>query len=104
VNFANSRSTIVAIAGKGAKCVDRSHSQAVCASTCLTEKKLPAAGGIFDENVLTLRFARRFATYEASNLLLHDPERFVRLLSDPKRPVQLASPETPILRIFRDRH
>ena len=47
------------------------------------------ASGIFDENVLTLGFARRFATYKRPNLLLHDPERLVRLLSDPQRPVQL---------------
>jgi glycogen phosphorylase len=47
------------------------------------------AGGVFDEKVLTLGFARRFATYKRPNLLLHDPERLIRLLSDPHRPVQL---------------
>ncbi len=47
------------------------------------------AAGIFDENALTLGFARRFATYKRPNLLLHDPERLVRLLSNPQRPVQL---------------
>ena len=50
---------------------------------------LSDASGIFDENVLTLGFARRFATYKRPNLLLHDPERLVRLLSDRQRPVQL---------------
>jgi starch phosphorylase len=45
--------------------------------------------GIFDDNALTLGFARRFATYKRPNLLLHDPERLIRLLSDPRRPVQL---------------
>ena len=40
-------------------------------------------------NALTLGFARRFATYKRPNLLLHDPERLVRLLSDRQRPVQL---------------
>jgi starch phosphorylase len=45
--------------------------------------------GIFDDNVLTLGFARRFATYKRPNLLLHDPDRLIRLLSDPQRPVQL---------------
>ncbi|MEO6909684.1 MAG: alpha-glucan family phosphorylase [Edaphobacter sp.] len=44
---------------------------------------------LFDENVLSLGFARRFATYKRPNLLLHDPERLVRLLSNPQRPVQL---------------
>jgi glycogen phosphorylase len=47
------------------------------------------AAGIFDENALTLGFARRFATYKRPNLLLHDTERLVRLLSNPQRPVQL---------------
>ncbi len=45
--------------------------------------------GIFDEKVLTLGFARRFATYKRPNLLLHDPERLIRLLSDPNRPLQV---------------
>jgi starch phosphorylase len=44
---------------------------------------------LFDENVLTLGFARRFATYKRPNLLLHDPGRLIRLLSDRQRPVQL---------------
>ena len=44
---------------------------------------------LFDPNALTLGFARRFATYKRPNLLLHDPERLARLLTDPRRPVQL---------------
>ena len=44
---------------------------------------------LFDPNTLTLGFARRFATYKRSDLLLHDPQRFIRLLSDPRHPVQL---------------
>jgi starch phosphorylase len=44
---------------------------------------------LFDPNALTLGFARRFATYKRPNLLLHDRERLLRLLSDPQRPVQL---------------
>ena len=47
------------------------------------------ASGVFDENALTLGFARRFATYKRPNLLLYDPERLIRLLSNPGRPVQL---------------
>ena len=37
---------------------------------------------IFDPNVLTLGFARRFATYKRPNLLLHDPARLLRLLTE----------------------
>jgi starch phosphorylase len=44
---------------------------------------------LFDPNALTLGFARRFATYKRPNLLLHDPQRLLRLLSNPQRPVQL---------------
>ncbi len=42
-----------------------------------------------DPNVLTLGFARRFATYKRPNLLLHDPQRLLRLLTNPEYPVQL---------------
>ena len=47
------------------------------------------ANRLFDPNALTLGFARRFATYKRPNLLLHDPERLLRLLTNPQRPVQL---------------
>ncbi|NOY73421.1 MAG: glycosyltransferase family 1 protein [Gammaproteobacteria bacterium] len=42
-----------------------------------------------DCNTLTLGFARRFATYKRPDLLLNDPERLLRLLTNPHRPVQL---------------
>ena len=42
-----------------------------------------------DPEVLTLGFARRFATYKRPNLLLHDPERLLRILKNPQRRVQL---------------
>ena len=38
----------------------------------------------FDPHALTLGFARRFAVYKRPNLLLHDPERLLRLLTDPQ--------------------
>jgi starch phosphorylase len=44
---------------------------------------------LFDPNTLTLGFARRFATYKRPNLLLHDHDRLLRLLTNPQRPVQL---------------
>jgi starch phosphorylase len=40
-------------------------------------------------DVLTLGFARRFATYKRPNLLLSDPGRLIRLLTNPQRPLQL---------------
>ena len=50
---------------------------------------IDGAKHLFDPNALTLGFARRFATYKRPNLLLHNPERLLRLLANPKRPVQL---------------
>jgi len=51
--------------------------------------EVKAAGEIFREGVLTLGFARRFATYKRPNLLLHDPDRLRRILTNGQRPVQL---------------
>ncbi len=48
-----------------------------------------SAKHLFDGEKLTLGFARRFTTYKRPNLLLHDPERLLRLLNNPQRPVQL---------------
>jgi len=42
-----------------------------------------------DPEILTLGFARRFAEYKRPALLLRDPERFARILTDPARPAQL---------------
>ena len=50
---------------------------------------IEAAKHLFDPDTLTLGFARRFATYKRPNLLLHDPERLLRLLTNSQRPVQL---------------
>ena len=44
---------------------------------------------MFDPDALTLGFARRFAAYKRPNLLLHDPKRLLRLLTNEERPVQL---------------
>ena len=49
----------------------------------------PGAGVPFDPDILTIGFARRFAEYKRMNLLLHDPGRLRRLLTDRNRPVQL---------------
>jgi starch phosphorylase len=46
-------------------------------------------GKVFQKDVLTVGFARRFATYKRPDLLLEDPERLIRLLTDSQRPLQL---------------
>ena len=43
---------------------------------------------ILNPRRLTIGFARRFATYKRATLLLSDPERLLRLLHHPDRPVQ----------------
>jgi starch phosphorylase len=50
---------------------------------------LAEAAQVLNEDVLTLGFARRFATYKRPNLLLHDPARLVNILTNRERPVQL---------------
>ena len=52
-------------------------------------KTIDGAKHLFDPNALTLGFARRFATYKRPNLLLHDPARLLRLLTNSQHPVQL---------------
>jgi starch phosphorylase len=42
-----------------------------------------------ETDILTIGFARRFATYKRATLLFSDPERLARLLNDPQRPVLL---------------
>ena len=43
----------------------------------------------FDPNVLTIGFARRFATYKRADLIFRDLERITKILNDPSKPVQL---------------
>jgi starch phosphorylase len=52
-------------------------------------QEVQEAKNVFDANTLTLGFARRFATYKRPDLLLHNPDRLLRILSNPARPVQL---------------
>jgi len=43
---------------------------------------------VLDQDVLTIAFARRFATYKRATLLLHDPDRFIEILRSKDRPIQ----------------
>ncbi|HTW66424.1 MAG TPA: alpha-glucan family phosphorylase [Bryobacteraceae bacterium] len=54
-----------------------------------SQQEIDEAEQILDPNTLTLGFARRFATYKRPNLLLHDPERLIRILTREQQPVQL---------------
>jgi starch phosphorylase len=47
------------------------------------------ASRVFDPEVLTIGFARRFATYKRATLLLYDLERLVPLFESESRPIQI---------------
>lgn len=51
--------------------------------------QMMASGTLLDPEVLTIGFARRFATYKRATLIFRDLERLKRILLDPRRPVQL---------------
>ena len=47
------------------------------------------AGEALNPEVLTIGFARRFASYKRATLIFREPERLRRILTNPDRPVQL---------------
>jgi starch phosphorylase len=47
------------------------------------------AGPYLEADVLTIGFARRFATYKRATLIFHDADRLAAILNDPERPVQI---------------
>jgi glycogen phosphorylase len=46
-------------------------------------------GEIFDKNILTLVFAKRFTAYKRADLLLYDMDRFHALMTNTNRPMQI---------------
>lgn len=53
------------------------------------QAEIEMAHEVLDPETLTIGFARRFATYKRGYLFMMNPERLVRLLTNPERPVQL---------------
>ena len=51
--------------------------------------ELNAVEAFLDPSIMTIGFARRFATYKRAALLFSDEERLARLLWDTERPVQI---------------
>ncbi len=51
-------------------------------------EKIRAASGLLNPDVLTIGFARRFATYKRATLLFADPARLLKLMSNAEFPVQ----------------
>jgi len=52
-------------------------------------KEIARAADVLDPEVLTLGFARRFATYKRGTLLLQDKDRLAAILNHQERPVQI---------------
>ena len=55
----------------------------------VTNSALARGASALSPYALTLCFARRFASYKRADLLLSDPERLVRLLTNNEHPVQM---------------
>jgi starch phosphorylase len=54
-----------------------------------TAKEISVADEVLDPDILTIGFARRFATYKRGTLLFRDLDRLEKCLNDPARPVQI---------------
>jgi starch phosphorylase len=50
--------------------------------------QIVASGVLLDPYALTIGFARRFATYKRADLILHDYDRLLKIVTDERRPVQ----------------
>ena len=48
-----------------------------------------ASGALLDPYALTIGFARRFAPYKRANLVLHDLDRLLKIINNPRMPVQI---------------
>lgn len=66
------------------RCYVRQH-----AGRGISSEQAGQAISALDPDVMTLGMARRFAEYKRPDLILHDPERLARLLTNRDQPVQL---------------
>ena len=53
------------------------------------DEAVELARTVLDPNILTIGFARRFATYKRADLVLNDLDRLFALISDRDRPIQI---------------
>ena len=54
-----------------------------------SDEAVEQARTVLDPNILTIGFARRFATYKRADLVLADLDRLHALIADPNRPIQI---------------
>lgn len=66
----------------------RNHLQLAMESRSAGTSDIMGISSVLDPRVLTVGFARRFATYKRASLLFADKERLKALLSHPERPIQ----------------
>jgi starch phosphorylase len=64
------------------------HAQKRWLSGKTTPKHVLWAGALIDQGVLTIGFARRFATYKRATLVFHDMERLKKIVTNVQCPVQ----------------
>jgi starch phosphorylase len=53
------------------------------------DAEINRAEDVLDPDILTIGFARRFATYKRAELILRDPERLAKILNNNDMPVQI---------------
>ncbi len=53
-----------------------------------SQEELEAASEVLDPSVLTIGFARRFATYKRATLIFHDIDRLADIVNNKEKPVQ----------------
>jgi starch phosphorylase len=65
------------------------HKRKAIGKNNLFEVVADQTGEIYDEKILTIVFAKRFAGYKRADLLLYDMERFNSIVNNIERPVQI---------------
>jgi starch phosphorylase len=55
----------------------------------MDSSEIQGIGEVLTSDIMTIGFARRFATYKRATLLFRDPDRLDRILNNPSRPVQI---------------
>ncbi len=53
------------------------------------QSEIASASEILNPEILTIGFARRFATYKRATLLFKDKERLIKILTNKERPIQI---------------
>ncbi|MCD5424852.1 MAG: alpha-glucan family phosphorylase [Methanosarcinaceae archaeon] len=66
----------------------REYSQLKWAEKRSESANLASEGALLNQDILTIGFARRFATYKRADLIFHDLDRIKKIVNNSRRPVQ----------------